>query len=270
MKKFYPSSSAFMVGGAVVTKYNSGCLRSILIQSHDIRDGEIPQLYIDCGAEHERVYEADLKAKGIPYVREMTIKAPLTPNVEYSGRADFVCHSGESTVVVECKGHTSKNTRRDVIRKGEYNISYLAQLVSYMVKLRTPRGRLICGYYEEDDGGKLHKQEERTFKVEIDDSGAIHVDGCSSGYGVDDLLAHQRAAVRVLEDQEVASRPDKAHLKFGGPCSLCPFRAACDLYDASPTGTEEFLQMAQEAVDRLPPRAEPVAFKIKQPRKRKT
>jgi hypothetical protein len=85
MKKFYPSSSAFMVGDLVVTKYNSGCLRSILIQSHGIREGSIPQLYIDCGATAEEQHQADLKAAGIPFIREMVIKAQLTPNVEYSG-----------------------------------------------------------------------------------------------------------------------------------------------------------------------------------------
>lgn len=270
MKKFYPSNSAFMLGGVVVTKYNNGCLRSILIQSHDIREGAIPQLYIDCGAEHERVHEAELKAKGTSYIREMVIKAQLTSDVEYSGRADFVCHEAVGIIVDECKGHTSKNTRRDVIRKGEYNISYLAQLVSYMVRLRAQKGRLVCGYYEEDPFGKLCRQEERTFKVEVDDDGSILVDGASSGYGVADLLAHQREAVRVLETQEVSARPDKANLRFGGPCSTCPFKAACDVYDTAGGSTEDFLESARVAIANRPPRTEPKAFKIKQPRKGKT
>lgn len=268
MKKFYPSSSAFLVGGAVVTKYNSGCLRSILAQSHGIREGEIAQLHIDVGAEHERVHEAELKTKGVPYVREMVIRAPITPEVEYSGRADFVCQvPGVGTVVDECKGHTSKNTRRDVIRNGEYNISYLAQLCSYMVRLRTQKGRLVCGYYEQDEAGKLHRQEERTFRVEIEDDGSIMVDGASSGYAVTDLLAHQAEAARVLAAQEVGPRPDKAGLKFGGPCSFCPFKAACDYYDASGGSTEDFLESARTAIANLPPKPAPEATKIKQPRK---
>lgn len=271
MKKFYPSSSAFMVGDTVVTKYNSGCLRSILIQSHGIREGDIPKLYQECGAAAEEQHAADLAANGTAFMREVVIKAPLTPNVEYSGRADFVCQvPGVGTVVDECKGHTSKNTRRDAIRKGEYNVSYLAQLVSYMVKLRTQKGRLVCGYYE-DDRGKLVRQEERTFKVEIDDDGGIDVDGAPSGYSVADLLAHQRAAARVLEAQEVAARPDKANLSFGGPCTYCPFKAACDAYDAHPRAqsTPLLLELAEEAVKALPAKPEPVAFKVKQPKEKK-
>lgn len=264
--KFYPSNSAFMVGDLVVTKYNSGCLRSILIQSHGTREASIPQLYIDCGAAAEAQHEADLVDAGVHFIREMVIKTQLTPNVEYSGRADFVCHGlTVGTVVDEVKGHTSKNTRRDVIRKGAYNVSYLAQLVSYMLRLRTQKGRLVCGYYEENDDGKLIRQEERTFKVELDDDGSILVDGVSSGYGVHDLLAHQRAATRVLEGQEVLGRPDGASLKFGGPCVYCPFKAACDEYDRTGGSTEEFLKSAQVAIGNLPVKPEPKAFKIKKP-----
>lgn len=269
MYKFYPSSSAFMVGDLVITKYDSGCLRSILIRANGIRTGAIPELYQRCGATAEVQHAADLKAKGVTFIREMGLKAQLTPNVEYSGRADFVCQVPNiGTVVDECKGHTSKDTRRSVIRNGEYNISYLAQLVSYMVRLRTQKGRLVCGYYEEDERGQLVRQEERTFKVEIDEDGAILVDGVSSTYSVTDLLAHQRAAARVLENQEIAPRPDKAAQKYGGPCSYCPFKAACDAHDLSPSTTDEFLALAQAAVDSLPPKTVPTAFKIKQPRRK--
>jgi hypothetical protein len=180
------------------------------------------------------------------------------------------------TVVDEVKGHTSKNTRRDVIRKGEYNVSYLAQLVSYMTRLRTQKGRLVCGYYE-DDGGRLVRQEARIFKVEIDDEGSILVDGVSSGYGVADLLAHQRAAARVLETQEVAARPDKANLRFGGPCTYCPFNAACDKFDAGAEGPaallpagEALVYLAKRAIEALPIKDAPTAFKVKPLRKGKT
>lgn len=263
--KFYPSSSAFMVGDLVITKYNSGCLRSILIQSHGIREGDIPDAYQRVGAEHERMHARDLEEQGISFVREVVLKAQLSENVEYSGRCDFAVTFPKAGLVIdECKGHTSKNTRRDVIRNGEYNVSYLAQLVSYMVKLRTQKGRLVCGYYEEttDEPPVLVRQEERTFKVEIGDDGSIDVDGVPSGYCVADLLAHQRAVVRVLENQEVAARPDKWNQKYGGPCTYCPFKVACDKYDAEGGSTEEFLVSAQAAVDALPPKPEPTVNKI--------
>lgn len=259
-----------MVGDTVVTKYNSGCLRSILIQSHGIREGDIPEAYQRVGAEHERQHAEDLKDAGIPFVREMVIKAQLSANVEYSGRADFVCTiPNVGTVIDECKGHSSKNTRRDVIRNGEYNISYLAQIVSYMTRFRTQKGRLVCGYYEETEDGALVRQEERTFKVEIDDAGGIDVDAVPSGYSVADLLAHQRAAVRVLENQEVATRPDKWNQKFGGPCTFCPFKAACDQYDAQGGSVEAFLSSAQAAVDALPPKKEPEIHRVSKRKSKK-
>ena len=258
-----------MLGDLVVTKYNSGCLRSILLKSHNIGTEEIPELYQLVGAAAEAHHEAALKAAGELYVREHTIKAQLSENVEYSGRADFVRHLADGTVVDEVKGHTSKNTRLDVIRKGEYNVSYLAQLVSYMVKLRTNRGRLICGYWEEDTNGAYVQQEQRIFRAEIQDDGGVSVDGAPSGYFVADLLAHQRAAVRVLEGQEVGPRPDKWNQKWGGPCQMCAFKAACDTYDAAPCSTEEFLQLAEEAVEALEPRDPPVINKVKPPKRKK-
>jgi hypothetical protein len=259
-----------MIGDLVVTKYDGGCLRSILIRANGIKTGEIPELYQRCGAAAEDRHAAYLKGRSNQFLREVVLRAPLSSKVEYSGRADFVVEiPNVGTVVDECKGHTSKDTRRSVIRNGEYNVGYLAQLVSYMVRLRTQKGRLICGYYEEDENGEFVCQEQRFFKVEIDDEGSIIVDEVSSGYCVADLLAHQRAAVRVLENQEVAQRPDKASLKFGGPCSLCPFKSACDAYDKVGGTTEELLQAARRAVAELPPKPEPKAFKVKQPRKRK-
>ena len=260
MPTFYPSSSAFMIGDLVVTKYNSGCLRSILIKANGIREGEIAPIYQQVGALAENLHASELDAAGKSYEREVVIRVPLSTAVTYSGRADFVL---DGEIVDEVKGHISKNTRRDVIRKGEYNVSYLAQLVSYMVKLRCPRGRLVCGYFEEDADGSLIKQEERVFRVEIDDEAGIDVDGEPSGYCVADLLAHQRAAVRVLETGEIAARPDKWNQKYGGPCTQCPFKSACDKHDKEPSGTQAFLQTARSCLEELQPKAPPVAFKVK-------
>lgn len=275
--KFYPSSSAFMVGEVVVTKYDSGCLRAILIKSHGVTAGDIPQAYADVGLASEEQHAADLSAEGLQFTREVSIKVPLSPTVTYSGRADFVVNFPKAgTVIDECKGTISKNTRKDAIRNGEYNISYLAQLVSYMVRFKTQKGRLVCGYYEETHEAepKLVRQEERTFKVEISDDGNISVDGEPSGYCVADLFAHQRAAVRVLENQEVAARPDKWRQKYGGPCTYCPFKIACDKFDSGCEGpaalmpaAEALVYLARRAVEALPAKPEPKPNKIKQPKK---
>lgn len=269
MLKFYPSSSAFMLGDSVVTKYNSGCLRSILIKANGVRDEDIAPVYEAVGRASEAHHAKDLTEEGRAYEEEVVLKAPLSEHVEYSGRADFVVQGKDGIFVDEVKGHISKNTRRDVIRQGKYNPSYLAQLVSYMLHLRTQRGRLICGYYEEswEDEPYLVRQEERTFQVEIEDSGQICVDGEPSGYCVADLLAHRQAAVKCMESAQIAPRPDKWDHKYESPCTYCPFKAACDEHDQLGTSVVVFLQSARDSVANAQPKEAPTAFKMKKPKK---
>lgn len=269
MLKFYPSSSAFMLGDQVVTKYNSGCLRSILIKANGVRDGELAPILERLGKVAEAAHAKDLTDAGKAYDTELPIKSALSEYVEYSGRADFVVRGKETTVVHEVKGHLSKNTRRDVIRQGKYNPSHLAQLVSYMVQLRTPFGNLVCGYYEEtwDEEPSLVRQEARTFLVEITDDGQIYVDDTPSGYSVADLLAHQRAAVKCLEKAEIGPRPAEWQQKYTSPCFYCPFKTACDEHDAKGMSTVVFLQSARDAVANAVPKKPQVAFKMKKPKK---
>lgn len=264
-KKFFPSSSAFMMGDVVVTKYNSGCLRSILAKANGVRDGEIADIYQQVGRVAEDAHEIKLIADNVRYDRELPLSFQLSDKVEYSGRVDFYI---KDEAVHEIKGHISKNTRREVIRNGVYNISYLAQLVSYMVRLRVVSGRLICSYFE-DDGGTLVCQESRTFEVTIDDDGSILVDSDPSGYYVADLLAHQQAAVKVLTTGEIAPRPANWNQKYGGPCNLCPFKTACDKHDREPSTTEQFLTDCQSSVQSAPKKASPTVFSVKKRKEKK-
>lgn len=277
MKKFYPSSSGFLQAGTVITKYDSGCLRSILIKSEGIRTGEIPLIYQQVGKAHEDQHLAALKAdpRVLAVVPEFKISRQLTDEVEYAGRADFkvFLHGREEPIVHETKGTVSKNTRRDVIKKGLYNVSYLAQLVSYMVQFRTTKGKLVCAYYEDaaEEGApvELVKVDERTFRVEINDAGNIEVDGQPSGYGVEDLLAHQAAAVEVLTTGTIADRPDKWNQKYGGPCSNCAFKKTCDAWDQGALQSrEEFLCSARLDAEAAQTNAkeDPKPFKVKKPK----
>lgn len=264
-KKFFPSSSAFMMGDVVVTKYNSGCLRSILAKANGVRDGEIADIYQQVGRVAEDAHEIKLIADNVRYDRELPLSFQLSDKVEYSGRVDFYI---KDTAVHEIKAHISRNTRREVIRNRSYITSHLAQLVSYMVRLRAPNGRIICSYYEDDDG-TLVCQESRTFEVTIDDDGSILVDDSPSGYYVPDLLAHQQAAVKVLETGEIAPRPANWNQKYGGPCNLCPFKTACDKHDSEATTTEQFLKDCQSSVANQPAKQPPVAFSVKKKKEKK-
>ncbi len=270
MKKFFPSSSAFMIGDTVMTKYDGGCLRMILAKANGLRTGEIPEAYKRVGAAHENATYKELVAD--PTIKavqkELPVKRMLTDSVLYSGRMDFktVREGLEEPIIIEAKGTISKNTRRDVIRKRGFNISYLAQLVSYMFEARTTYGKLKCGYYEENEAGELQEMEGHTFKVRITDSGRIDVDGEPSGHNVAEMLAHQRAAARVIERNEIGPRPDKWNQKWGGPCTSCALARTCELVDSGAIETgDDFIASAKQDGEaaKAVQRVEPVVNKIK-------
>jgi hypothetical protein len=164
---------------------------------------------------------------------------------------DFLLvHSDGSREIHECKGTSSKRTRLEVIRKGKVKLNHLAQLTSYMAHVEVTEGKLCVGYLEREDD-KYVLQEERIFKITIDDEGRILVDSAPSGYRVQDQLAHMQAARQTLEKQELADRPDGWQAKWTSPCSFCPFKAACDKLDnMSPEeANEKKIDLAKESLE---------------------
>jgi hypothetical protein len=268
MKRLYPSSSAFMLGELVVTEYESGCLRAILLASEGART-PIPSIYEKVGAAHEEWYETQLKQdpRLITYTREVPIKFPV-PGVEgvlYSGRIDVLSAYDKAGIVLhETKGTISKNTRLSVIRKGKVKLNHLAQLVSYMIAKETTKGKIVAGYYEQAEDGTLIHQEGREFKVEIDNDGSILVDGVPTGYSVFDQINHRTAAAKVLVGDSVPARPDKHDQKWGGPCGNCFNRENCDKFDRGEIdGREAFIAAGREAARAYVPGPEPEPFRIK-------
>ncbi len=261
-KRLYPSASAFMWGNSVITEYDSGCLRSILLSAHGART-EIPKVYMQVGAAHEEWYEGQLKAddRVSGFEREVPVQFPVPDyeDVTYSGRIDVVVDylHLEDAVLAETKGTISKNTRLKVIRKGIVKLNQLAQLVSYMIAKQVSRGKLVVGYYQATDSGELVHCEGREFRVTIDEAGLILIDGIPSGFSVMDQLAHRQAAARVLSTGEIADRPANADQKYGGPCTYCTFKDVCDKYDKGDVSGPEFiaggLEAARTAVTKEPP-----------------
>jgi hypothetical protein len=255
MKKIHPSSAAFMIGDLVMTDYDSGCLRSILLAHNGARSESIPKVYAEVGAAHENWIEANVlkpDKRLVVYAREVPIKMPVPgcEDVLYSGRMDVLaCYVEVGQVILETKGTISKNTRLSVIRKGLVKLNHLAQLTSYMIAKRITRGKIIAGYYERDpDTLEFVHCEGREFKVEIADDGGIVVDGFPTAWTVADQLRHRLAAARVLSAETVPPRPDKATQAFGGPCSKCLFKSVCDNYDNQPVeGTYAFIEAGREA-----------------------
>ncbi len=270
-KRIYPSSSAFQWGDLVLTDYDSGCLRSILLRAHGA-DTPIPDIYAKVGAAHEEWYEGQLKAdpRLITYAREVPVKFPIDgmEEVTYSGRIDVLStYLNVGQVIHETKGTISKNTRLSVIRKGQVKLNQLAQTVSYMIAKEILLAKLVVGYYEENEAGELVHQEGRTFKIRIADDGAILVDDTPSGFTVADQIRHRQSVAKVLSTNTIGARPDKADQKWGGPCTHCVFKDVCDKYDRGELtgGVDQFVDAGRDAawLASQNPKPEPVPFKIK-------
>lgn len=256
------SSSGFMWGDLVISKYSSPCLRNIYLKAWGIYTGLSDPKYAVLGALNEERYEKedvasypDLKSAE----REQEIKNPLSFNSSYlfSGRADFVTESyGNPNVVVhENKSADSTNTRLEVIRKGNYVPENLAQLVSYMDQKKTPYGVLSYDFYErgkskkQEDVSKWYRREGRRFAVEINKNGIILVDQQASLFSIRDLWDHQKAQVRCIENDEIGPRPYNWEQKWGSPCTFCKFKPVCDRWDSEEIKTtKEFVEESNNVI----------------------
>lgn len=254
--KVYPSSSSFALPGGVITLYDSGCMRSILINSKT-RSNNFPPLYAEIGQYHEDLFAAQLGNRLAK--REFVVKSDILANVENSGRLDFQDIDG---VIYETKASLSESFYYSVIRKGEYKLYHMAQLVTYMIALQQPKGVIVCGYYEQGSGDvKFTQSGYREFVVEIRDGGKIFVDGTDSGYTVKDQLRWQHLAANVLATDSIGDRPVNAWEPQGSPCRYCPMSSICDSYDMGEISKDELVSQGIEAVKnkRMPePKVNPV------------
>lgn len=239
MSKIYPSSSAFMIGDLIHTDSQGGCLRNILMADHGVRDDSISDVNIRVGAAHEAYYARNLSDE--VFGAETPVKGDVN-GIPYSGRADFVTKFNGLYVPHETKATVSYNTYRKVIKDGQVKSNNLSQLVFYMTHFNTPYGKLIYGYYKDLDGYLFELKEMRTFKVVIDESGNIMIDGQHSGYMVQEHMAHRIAVAEMLKSQTVEERPQGCQ-SGEGACKWCVFKQTCLRWDTGLlTTTEEFIE----------------------------
>ena len=238
--KITPSSAAFMMGDLVCTEYAHGCLRATLAAAYGCKDpSEIADVNQRVGATHESWYSRNLSAE--VFGAEVPIKGEIL-GVPFSGRADFITDHGNFRVVHETKGSVSDSTRKSVIKGGKFKLNWLAQLVFYMSRVSVVRGKIVAGFYEEAPGNLFKHIDGREFKVEVQDSGAIDVDGVFCGYTIQDQLAHQTATAKVLTEDLIWDRPDGAEKSWGSPCHFCHLKATCLEYDlGSINNIQEFV-----------------------------
>lgn len=244
--KIYPSASGFVRGQGVITEYNSGCLRYIVASQDTIRKTIDPK-FMKVGEVHENRHAEALGAS--MKLREEPIKVEINNKVVLSGRADFIT-SDDS--IHETKATLSKNFRRDVIRKGKYKLSHLAQTVCYMLHFKLNRAKIVTGYYEEDtspSGQAFYAfREGRDFAITLDEHGEVYVDGEDSGYSVSDQYKHTLAVAEVLVSGEIKDRPIN-HVDFTGPCFFCPLKLLCKSYDKGEVDQKGFKAKAKQIIN---------------------
>lgn len=204
------------MGQLVMTQYNSGCLRSIVLEQQTGYKSDIDPIYQLLGAHHETKVEAVLGDEIRD--REFVIKAPITDKVIYSGRADFILKDG---TIVEAKASLAKGKyKREPLPKQ----SHISQVVSYMLQLEQPYAQIVWGHYKAKDG-EFEFTGESLYHLELADNGQVIIDGKETPYFAQDQLAHMRAAAVALESGDWASvpKPYNWEAKFGSPCHFCPF-----------------------------------------------
>lgn len=245
--KIYPSSSGFVTENGLEIDYNSACPRYMVASIGSTRV-ELDPIYAELGALHEEWWTKKLGVRLI--AREKEIKVELSDTVRYSGRADFIVEGPE---VHETKASMSKTFLYQNIRKRKPKLSHLAQLVSYMIQLKIPKGQIIAGFYKEKES-RLVLQEHVEFKVDIDDEGRILVDGVATPYTVAHQLAHLHMAQQALETQELGDRRPLNYEAWTGPCKMCPLNNLCWAKDQSPITDKEFKDQAKELINAQQPR----------------
>lgn len=245
-KQVRGGNSAIMVEGVVRASDASGCLRRILLRSEGVEE-EIDKRALRTfalGWLNEKLFECE--ASGLDIAEsQRVIQEAITEEVSFGGHPDIVLKDGTP---YELKSIQSANVLSKIIRQGEWKLNNLAQLVSYMISLKALRGILRYDSFIYADG--LKSADFREFVVEIQDDGAVFVDGAESGITVAHVLAHRNAAAAVLEQRKVESeRPMAWRYKDVNPCKYCPFLPVCDDYDRRYiTTTDEFISQAKEIV----------------------
>lgn len=232
MIKLYPSSAAFIEGLLVFTRYSSGCIRSQLLRTHGVRE-EIKAIHKERGAANEDWYGAELTKGGVEFKREVAFNFSVCdePNAVLSGRIDYLINpDSDQREIHELKSTESPNVLREVIRKGNYNLANVAQIVCYLMAERCTRGKLVHQYYKKSKAGDYQAGERREFIVTIESDGQILVDGKGCGFAVRNLLEYFTEAAKAIHEGRITPRP--AHSEaFDGPCKFCPFSGACDALD---------------------------------------
>lgn len=227
--KIYPSSSAFMVGAAVVSDSNKSCPKyQAALALTGLRSRDLPQEvaaeYAGLGALNEARIAEKLRRAGTPFEREKPFQIAYKDGL-ISGRVDFQLLDGS---ILEIKATTSEYVYKKVFEQGEPKLSWVAQAASYVSLLKAPRCTIIASYYELTeayDGFQIVAEKE--FVVSVD-SGQILVNGVVYPYTEKDLARWYATMYKTSADPFApAAELQQDTNPYASPCNSCPLREPC-------------------------------------------
>ena len=240
-------NSAFCKDGVFHSYDSNGCPRSVLLRAHGIEapvDDIRTQKTFNVGFMNEDLFVKHYM-QGICTSLDHAIDDPITDKINFEGHADVVTDN----LVFELKSVTSRNTW-EMVRKGKYKVSNLAQLVNYMLSRKATKGFLVYSLYAYVQGLELP---DIFFEVDLDSDGNILVNGKETGFHLNDIVADRQTKARVLENNEVYDKRPVNPTGDKSPCHYCDFKALCDRWDKATTNktTERFLEKAKEITDAI-------------------
>lgn len=264
-RRLSPSKATWCVGNKVDTNYESSCARYVTWERRFEKESAVHDMYKSIGDIDEARYAAKLASTGTPFVREQEFTYPIAGStVTIEGRYDFKITDQLGAIMVEKKSITSANRARTIITQGKIDEKQLAQLVTYMAIHKIPRGRLVSTFWKwSDDLDAFAVDSERTFEVEITNTGSIMLDSQPYPRHVRDLQSWFRIVSQGMDNADT-ELPDRPLAKPGwqNPCAKCPLSVSCDAYDRDKNATA-FWHSTKDLEPRPGKEAEIIAPKIK-------
>lgn len=232
-------NAAIYRNGEYRTDTNAGCPRMIKLRSHGFQVGiEDPATIKVFKVGH--LFEEWFDKENPGLIKEHCVQFQINPSVEFVGHIDFM----NDDYLYELKSVTSKNTYREVFKKGKPKEQNLLQLITYMVALERDKGKLIYGSftkkitYEQFEEIGDDEFEELCETLVPDDTIEFHIHMCENGHfycnnveldiHINDITEFWQEASLMILDEDVPSKPVKLSEKnFFGPCHFCPAKNIC-------------------------------------------
>ena len=176
-------------------------------------------------------------------LRDVPVSYQVSECTTFSGHVDGILNG----VPYELKSVVSTRTLKEVFCEGKCKQNNLLQLVGYMIALEKQEGVLeYCGFlYHSLTYNKVKyslKPGRKQFKVSINDSGDVYVDGTFAEFNVTNVIENLQAIAESLEKGYLPARPTTTE-GFDSPCAWCSLSSVCN--DSLIDNEQAFLTSAE-------------------------